>query len=175
MFNYMTNEEYKEEEIVKFLIITNKNIPLIATKKSDGKNMKKTFNLDYYNDNEVCTYHIDYLQVLLNKYFKNTPLEKYIGITDNDKTEEIIAELVENNNIVFSNTTLYESMNYKINNKQNGRLYLNNNTKKDQLIILRDNQPILNNFDNIELYIYKHKKIAETNYIHNSKKRKLTK
>ena len=175
MINYMTNEEYKEEEIVKFLIITNNNIPLIATKKSDGTPMKKTYNLNYYKDNEVCTYHIDYLQVLLNKYFKNTPLEKYIGITNNDKTEEIIKELVENNNIVFSNTTLYESMNYKINNKQNGRLYLNNNTKKDQLIILRDNQPILNNFDNIELYIYKDKKIAETNYIQNNKKRKLTK
>ena len=101
MIDYMKDKEYNEDEDIKLFIITNKNIPIIATKSSDGINMNKVYNLNYYEKSYECKYHIDYLQVLLNKCFKNTQLNNYIGITDNQKAEEIIKEIVNRNNVVL--------------------------------------------------------------------------
>ena len=167
----MTNKEYKNEKKIKFFIITNTNIPLIATKESDGTPMKETYNLKYYKDNKRCEYHIDYLQVLLNKYFRNTSLNKYIGETNNEKTEEIIKELVANNNVIFTNITLYESINYKINKQENGRLYINENISKEQLKILKENKYLFNSFDNIEIFKYNNEQFKKIDI----KTRRLTK
>lgn len=159
MINFMTDKLYENDKDTKLFIITNKNIPLISTKKSDGTNMKNTYNLDYYDDNYKCTYHIDYLQVLLNKYFKHTKLEKYIGNTNNDISEEIIKELVNDNNIVLSNTTLYDSIKFQINNEKYGKLYINKDAKTDQIETLLHNKELLSFFDYIEILIYENNKL----------------
>lgn len=163
MINFMTDDIYKKNEDIKLFIITNKNIPLISTTKSNGTNMKSTYKLNYYNENYTCNYHIDYLQVLLNKYFKNTNLEKYIGNTNNDISEEIIKELVNDNNIVLSNVTLYNSVNYQINNEKYGKLYINKDVKKEQIETLLYNKDLLALFDYIEVLIYKDNKLYKTN------------
>ena len=155
MTNFMTDNTYKDDEDIKLFIITKKNIPLISTIKSNGTNMKRTYKLDYYDNDYTCKYHIDYLQVLLNKYFKNTNLDKYIGNTNNDISEEIIKELVNNNNIVLSNTTLYNSINYKINNKKYGKIYINKDVKEEQIETLLYNKNLLSLFDYVDILIYK--------------------
>lgn len=157
MINYMTNKEYNNEKNIKLFIITSNNIPLIATKESDGTPIKETYNLNYYKDNYPCTNHIDYLQVLLNKYYKNTLLEKYIGIIDNNKTAEIIQELIKENNIVLSNITLYDGISYQINKELTARLYINKFATNEQLAILNDNNNILAQFNYIEIYNYNNK------------------
>ena len=163
MINFMTNNLYKNDNSdIKLFIVTNKNIPLISTKNSDGTKMKEIYKLDYYNDNYTCKYHIDYLQVLLNKYFKNTPLNKYIANTNNDISEEIIKELVKENNIVLSNTTLYDNISYQINNIKSGKLYINKDVKKEQIETLLIHKDLFLMFNYIEIIVYKDNKTYKT-------------
>ena len=168
MINFMTDDIYKNDDDLKLFIINNKNIPLISTIKSNGTNMKKKYKLNYYNEDYNCKYHIDYLQVLLNKYFKNTKIEKYIGNINNDISEEIIKELVNNNSIVLSNMTLYNSLNYKINNKKYGKLYINNDIKEEQIETLLYNKDLLSTFDYIDLIIYKDNILYKESKLYNT-------
>lgn len=140
----MTGEEYTNEKAIKFFIITNKNIPIVATKEEN--NIKR----------------VDYLQVLLNKYFKETTLNKYIGKKDNNLTEEIITELVNENNIILSNVTPYNSIQYKTNNETYANIYINVKTTKEQIETIINNKDILQQFDYFKILIYRNKKILKT-------------
>ena len=164
MKDYMTDRDYQVGSDIKLFIITSDCVPLISTKSSDGIYMKDNYHLDYYDDNYQCGYHIDYLQVLLNKFFGDTSLKKYIGCTDNNKSEEIIKELVYNNCIVFSNITLYDSINYQMHHELYGRLYFNTDSSLEQNNMLLNYSDIFELFDYIEVFYYKDMELFKNEY-----------
>ena len=68
--NFMTGSKYeKDSSHVKLMIIDKDGNSYIANRSSDGGNMREKYGLDFYDKNHRCEYHIDYLQVLLKRYF----------------------------------------------------------------------------------------------------------
>ena len=68
----MNKKQYiKEDKDIKLIIIDPNGKIYLSTISNDGNDMKKTYNLDFYPDNYKCTYHIDYLQVFLNRFLSS--------------------------------------------------------------------------------------------------------
>ena len=72
---------------------------------------------------------------------------------------QIIKELVNDNNIVLSNTTLYDSIKFQINNEKYGKLYINKDAKTNQIETLLHNKELLSFFDYIEILLYENNKL----------------
>ena len=106
--NFMTGSKYeKDSSHVKLMIIDKDGNSYIANRSSDGGNMREEYGLDFYDKNHRCEYHIDYLQVLLKRYFSdNKNYQKFIGNPDNFNTFGIISKLVEDGYIVFETSHL---------------------------------------------------------------------
>ena len=121
--------------------------------------MKKDFNLDYYNDTDRCLHHKDYIQVLLNRFFKNNPnYKKYIkNFTPEENltiTTNVIHQLLKDGYIIFSNLTTYDSIYFLLHGK-NGRLFINYPTiTEKQEKSLKEIEQYLESFKEITIEKY---------------------
>lgn len=154
--NFMTGSKYeKDSSHVKLMIIDRDGNSYIANRSSDGANMREKYGLDFYDKSHNCQYHIDYLQVLLSKYFSdNKNYQKFIGNADNFNTYGIISKLVEDGYIVFSNNTSYEGITYQINGTL-GSIYINNDlTTDEQIEALKNNSRYLDDINSLEIKVF---------------------
>ncbi|MEE3343600.1 MAG: hypothetical protein VZS44_05880 [Bacilli bacterium] len=175
--DFMTGKKFiKDEEDIKFIIISPKGDIYLASKKYDEYLMKKDFKLDYYNDNDKCNHHKDYIQVLLNRFFKDNPnYKKYLKNFSSDEnlivTTNVIHQLLNDGYIIFSNLTTYGSMYYLLHGK-NGRLFVNYPTiTKEQEESLKEIENYLEKFEEItiEKYSNHEKNICNLLYLENNK------
>lgn len=185
--DFMNKKQYiKEDKDIKLIIIDPNGKIYLSTISNDGNDMKKTYNLDFYPDNYKCTYHIDYLQVFLNRFLKeNKNYKSLIGLINNDKTFNIFDQLLKDGYIVFSNNTSYEGIFYQINGTY-GDLYINWPTiTKEQESSLSEIEEELSTFNTIDIkkYLDYEKHISDfsritnnnnsiTNILFNNQKRK---
>ena len=158
--DFMSGKEFiKDEEDIKLIIINPEGDIYLASKKYDNMSMKKDFNLNYYNDNEKCNHHKDYIQVLLNRYFKDNPnYKKYIKKYTNEEnltlTTNVIHQLLKDGYIIFSNLTTYGSIYFMLHGK-NGRLFINLPTvTKEQAKSLKTIENYIENFEEITIEKY---------------------
>lgn len=122
----MSGKKYKNiEKDVKILLISPNGTIFVADNSNDNKNMRKEYNLIQYKDYETCKYHIDYLVVLLNKYFKNDINYKPF-LTSKETTDvyRILNQFLLDGYIVFFNSTLYDNISYLLNGTE-GELLIN--------------------------------------------------
>ena len=184
--DFMKQKLYtKDNYDIKLIIIDPTGNTYLTTLSNDGKNMKKEYNLDFYPNNYNCHYHIDYLQVFLNRYLKEKEnFQKLLGLTTNDTTFSIIDQLLKDGYIIFSNNTSYEGLVYQINGTY-GELYINWPTiTKEQEIALSEIEEELSTFNTIDIKKYldyennikesylKNKNNSITNLLFDNKKEK---
>lgn len=154
--NFMTGSKYeKDSSHVKLMIIDKDGNSYIANRSSDGGNMREKYGLDFYDKNHRCEYHIDYLQVLLKRYFSdNKNYQKFIGNPDNFNTFGIISKLVEDGYIVFSNSTTYEGITYKLHGTL-GEVYINKSlVTNEQIEALKKNSKYLSDINSLSIKVF---------------------
>ena len=160
IIDFMTGKDFvKDNEDIKLIVISPEGNIFLASKKYDNYLMKKDFNIPYYEDNEKCTHHKDYIQALLNRYFKDNP--KYKKSMKNFTPEEnltittnVIHQLLDDGYVIFSNITTYDGIFYQLHGT-NGRIFINYPTiTEKQEESLKKIEEYLKNFKEITIENY---------------------
>ena len=131
---------------IKLAIITPKGKIFLSDYSHDGKNMKKEYQLDQYLEYEKCEFHIDYLVVLLNKYFNNNEKYKqYLTTKNSDKLYQILETFLQDGYIIFFNNTSYNTPSSKISGTK-GEILINYQKLTPQQLL---------SLEKLELYLKK--------------------
>lgn len=152
----MSGKKYKNiEKDVKILLISPNGTIFVTDNSNDNKNMRKEYNLKQYREDEKCKYHIDYLVVLLNKYFQNNiNYKQFLTTRETTDVYKILNQFLLDGYIVFLNSTLYDNISYLLNGSQ-GELLINyKKITSFQLLALKKIESLLKTITQITINKY---------------------